>query len=87
MKKSELDLSNLKNSLDTLIECYSDLLKEKDDKIIDVLNISPSELFVVEHLENSETLANELIEKINHLKNNPEKLEEVYKVINAILNV
>ena len=33
MKKSELDLSNLKNSLDTLIECYSDLLKEKDDKI------------------------------------------------------
>ena len=33
MKKFELDLSNLKNSLDTLIECYSDLLKEKDEKI------------------------------------------------------
>ena len=33
MKKSELDLSNLKNSLSTLVECYSDLLGEKDEKI------------------------------------------------------
>lgn len=33
MKKSELDLSNLKHSLDTLKECYSDMVKEDDDKI------------------------------------------------------
>lgn len=33
MKKSELDLSNLKNSLSTLVECYADLSSEKDEKI------------------------------------------------------
>lgn len=33
MKKSELDLSNLKNSLSTLVECYADLSNEKDEKI------------------------------------------------------
>ncbi len=33
MKKSELDLSNLKNSLNTLIECYSDYTKQEDEKM------------------------------------------------------
>jgi nucleotidyltransferase substrate binding protein (TIGR01987 family) len=33
MKKSELDLSNLKNSLATLQECYSDITHQKDEKI------------------------------------------------------
>lgn len=33
MKKSELDLSNLKNSLSTLVECYADLSSEEDEKI------------------------------------------------------
>lgn len=33
MKKSELDLTNLKNSLNTLKECYSDYLKQPDEKM------------------------------------------------------
>jgi len=33
MKKSELDLTNLKNSLDTLKECYSDYAKQPDKKL------------------------------------------------------
>lgn len=33
MKKSDLDLSNLKNSLSTLVESYSDLNKETDEKL------------------------------------------------------
>lgn len=33
MKKSELDLTNLKNSLDTLKECYSDYSKQPDKKM------------------------------------------------------
>ena len=33
MKKSELDLSNLKNSFSTLKECYEDYTLQKDEKI------------------------------------------------------
>lgn len=60
------------------------LTAETLDKIIDVLNITPDELFCVEHLKDTETLANELIKKIKLLKNSPEKLEEVYKVVKAM---
>lgn len=33
MKKSELDLTNLKSCLDTLKECYSDYSKQPDEKM------------------------------------------------------
>lgn len=33
MKKSELDLSNLKNSFSTLKDCYSDYGKQTDEKL------------------------------------------------------
>ena len=33
MNKSELDLSNLKNSLQTLSECYYDYTKQSDEKL------------------------------------------------------
>ena len=33
MKKSELDLSNLKNSFSTLKECYNDYTMQKDEKM------------------------------------------------------
>ena len=33
MKKTELDLFNLKKGLDTLIECYYDLTRETDEKM------------------------------------------------------
>jgi nucleotidyltransferase substrate binding protein (TIGR01987 family) len=33
MKKSELDLTNLKNSFNTLEECYSDYIKQSNEKM------------------------------------------------------
>ena len=33
MKKTELDLSNFKNSLSTLKECYHDLTEQQDEKL------------------------------------------------------
>jgi nucleotidyltransferase substrate binding protein (TIGR01987 family) len=33
MKKAELDLTNLKNSFNTLEECYSDYIKQSDEKM------------------------------------------------------
>ena len=33
MKKSELDLSNLKNSFSTLKECYFDYTQQNDEKM------------------------------------------------------
>lgn len=36
MKKTELDLFNLKKGLDTLIECYYDLTKSRE--IIDIVS-------------------------------------------------
>ena len=62
------------------------LTAETLDKIMDVLNITPSELFSVEHLKDVDLLAEELINKIFLLKNFPEKLEEIYKVVNAMTN-
>lgn len=33
MKKNELDLTILKNSFETLVQCYNDLCNEKDERI------------------------------------------------------
>ena len=63
------------------------LTAETLDNIVKVLNIQYEDLFYVEHLKPDEVLISELIEKIQRLKNNPQKLQEVYKVVNAILNV
>ncbi len=63
------------------------LTAETLDNIVKVLNIQYEDLFYVEHLKSDEVLISELIEKIQRLKNNPQKLQEVYKVVNAILNV
>ena len=57
-----------------------------DAVIIDYHILQPDELFCVEHLKDTETLADELIEKIKLLKNSPEELEEVYKVVNAMMS-
>ncbi len=63
------------------------LTAETLDNIVRVLNIQYEDLFYVEHLKSDDILISELIEKIQRLKNNPQKLQEVYKVVNAILNV
>lgn len=63
------------------------LTAETLDKIVSVLNIKYDELFFVEHLKSADEFVFELVEKIKRLKNNPEKLQEVYKVVNAMFNV
>ena len=53
------------------------------EKIIIGLEIEPLELFDFGHQKDNETL---LIEINNMLKNTPEKIPEVYKIIKAIIN-
>ncbi|HIS36287.1 TPA: helix-turn-helix transcriptional regulator [Candidatus Scatousia excrementigallinarum] len=53
------------------------------EKIIIALEIEPLELFDFGHQKDNETL---LIEINNMLKNTPEKIPEVYKIIKAIIN-
>ncbi len=62
------------------------LTAETLDKIMEILNITPNQLFQVDSLKDSDVIANELIEKITLLKNNPTKLEEVYKVVCALVD-
>lgn len=53
------------------------------EKIITALEIEPVELFDFGHQKDNETL---LIEINKMLKNTPEKIPEVYKIIKAIIN-
>lgn len=53
------------------------------EKIITSLEIEPVELFDFGHQKDNETL---LIEINKMLKNTPEKIPEVYKIIKAIIN-
>lgn len=55
------------------------------DKILVALNTSSEELFASEHIKSSDALASELIEHINMLREDKEKLETVYKVVKALL--
>ena len=62
------------------------LTAETLDKLVRVLNIKYSELFSVDHYRDTKILINDLNAKIFSLKNNPDKLREIYRVINALLN-
>ena len=53
------------------------------EKIITALEIEPSELFDFGHYKDNEEL---LVEINTMLKNTPEKIPEVYKIIKAIVN-
>lgn len=57
------------------------------EKILASLNISLNELFECEHLKSDDELINELFIIITKLKNNREKLEEVYKILKAISTI
>lgn len=59
--------------------CTSETL----EKIITALDIEPSELFDFKHHQEP----NDLLAEINKmLENNPDKIQEVYKIIRAIVN-
>lgn len=55
------------------------------EKILDVLNVSSSELFAVEHIKSQEDLVNEIITDVQNLKDK-QKIETIYKIIKATIN-
>ncbi|MFI3300800.1 MAG: helix-turn-helix transcriptional regulator [Candidatus Gastranaerophilales bacterium] len=55
------------------------------DKLANALEISVEDLFQVEHLKDSKLLIAELTTQIEALETNPEKLQEIYKIIKTIL--
>ncbi|MBR1425183.1 helix-turn-helix transcriptional regulator [bacterium] len=59
--------------------CTADTL----EKILKSLDITPQELFNFGHMENEDRL----LDDINiMLKDNPDKIKEVYKIVRAIIN-
>ena len=68
------------------IECGNNFLTSQTlEKILEILKISPDELFFVEHLKDEDDLVAELLQDIKNLKNNPEKLKIAYKIIKSII--
>ena len=55
------------------------------EKILDVLNVSSSELFALEHIKSQEDLVNEIITDVQNLKDQ-QKIETIYKIIKATIN-
>lgn len=55
------------------------------EKIMDVLNVSSSELFALEHIKSQEDLVNEIITDVQNLKDQ-QKIETIYKIIKATIN-
>ena len=69
-------LSNIETGLNF---CTADTI----EKILLNLGVTPSELFDFKHFESDENLIDEINEI---LKNNPDKIKEIYKIIKAIVN-
>lgn len=64
------------------IECGTNFIRaDKIPKLSAALDVSVHELFNFEHLKEKDNLINEII---NMLKDNPEKITDVYKVVRAI---
>ena len=56
---------------------------ENLERIIKVLNISPQDLFTIEHYQNNDFL----LDEINTLlKDNPDKIRDFYKILKALIS-
>ena len=55
------------------------------EKIIDILNIQPQELFNFSTCKTNKDLYDSIISKINNIKNNNERLTILLKLIDALL--
>ncbi len=56
------------------------------DRIISALRTTPEELFAVDHLDKSaQDLVDEIISDVESIKEQPEKLEDIYKVIKSLI--
>ena len=79
------DLLNISQRTLSGIECGNNFLTSQTmNKILEVFDITPNELFYVEYLKSSDELVYELINDIKSLKNE-EKLQTIYKVVKAII--
>ncbi len=75
MKKSELNLSVLKNSFNTLLECYDDFLQEKDSKIKNYIKDS-----CIKRFEYTYEMAKKIMNK--YLKKEYDKTEKELSINN-----
>ncbi len=56
---------------------------ENLERIIKVLNVSPQDLFTIEHYQNNDVL----LDEINTLlKENPDKIRDFYKILKALIS-
>ena len=60
---------------------------ETMEKIIKCLDISLAELFDAEYLQPTKTLVEDLHEMINSIKDDSDKVKEVYKVVKALIAI
>lgn len=56
-------------------------------KIIKCLDITLPELFDAEHLQPTKVLVQDLHEMINSIKDDSDKVKEVYKVVKALITI
>ena len=75
MKKSELNLSVLKNSFNTLLGCYDDFLREKDSKIKNYIKDS-----CIKRFEYTYEMAKKIMNK--YLKKEYDKTEKELSINN-----
>lgn len=59
---------------------------ETMEKIIKCLDISLAELFDAEHLQPTNVLVEDLHKMINSIKDDSDKVKEVYKVVRALIS-
>jgi len=55
------------------------------EKVLDVLDVSGSELFAFDHLKPQEELVDEIISDLHGIKDR-EKIETIYKIVKATIN-
>lgn len=55
------------------------------DKIINALNTTSDELFALNHLKGSEEIKEEIINSLNYISKNPEKLDILYNVTKSLM--
>lgn len=78
------ELVNIEQNTLSYIETGSNFCKaETLEKLITSLNVEPYELFDFGHLKTQDNLINEINQM---LKDNPEKIQEFYKILKAIID-
>lgn len=55
------------------------------EKVLDILDVSGSELFAFDHLKPRQELVDEIISDLQEIKDR-EKIETIYKIVKATIN-